>query len=125
MAAGENFIDTANVYQNEESEKRLGEWMSSRNNKKSMVVATKYGSSYKIYNRDKYGCQRTWGGAGTKSMKKSLEESLEKFQTEYVDLLFLHWWDYATSIQEIIIRSTTSSSLGRCITLGFQTHLLG
>jgi aryl-alcohol dehydrogenase-like predicted oxidoreductase len=102
VAAGGNFIDTANVYQNEESEKWLGEWMSSHDNRESMVVATKYGSSYKIYDREKYGCQSNWGGAGTKSMKKSIEESLKKLQTEYVDLLFLHWWDYATTIPEIM-----------------------
>lgn len=34
-------------------------------------------------------------------MKKSLEESLKKLQTSYVDILYLHWWDYATSIPEL------------------------
>jgi aryl-alcohol dehydrogenase-like predicted oxidoreductase len=88
VAAGGNFIDTANVYQNEESEKWLGEWMSSRKNRESMVVATKYGSSYKIYDREKYGYQSNWGGSETKSTKTSLEESLKKLQTGYVDLFF-------------------------------------
>lgn len=65
------------------------------------MISTKYGSPYKIHESEKYGCQSNWGGAGTKSMKKSLEESLKKLQTSYVDILYLHWWDYATSIPEL------------------------
>ena len=92
--------------------------MSARKNRESMVVATKYGSGYKIYDREKYGCQSNWGGGGTKSMKKSLEESLKKLQTEYVDLLYLHWWDYATSIPELM------HSLNDLVVSG-KVHYLG
>lgn len=35
-------------------------------------------------------------------MKLSLEASLEKFQTTYVDILYVHWWDYSTSIPEMM-----------------------
>ncbi|KAL1303609.1 hypothetical protein AAFC00_006973 [Neodothiora populina] len=38
---GGNFIDTANNYQNEESEQWIGEWMESRGNRDQMVIATK------------------------------------------------------------------------------------
>lgn len=38
---GGNFIDTANNYQNQESEKWIGEWMAARGNRNDMVIATK------------------------------------------------------------------------------------
>jgi aryl-alcohol dehydrogenase-like predicted oxidoreductase len=92
--------------------------MASRKNRDSMVIATKYGSSNKLHDRKNYPCQSNWGGAGTKSMKKSLEESLEKLQTPYVDILFLHWWDYATTIPELM------HSLNDLVVAG-KVHYLG
>jgi aryl-alcohol dehydrogenase-like predicted oxidoreductase len=41
--AGGNFIDTANNYQDEQSEKWIGEWMATKKNRDMMVIATKYG----------------------------------------------------------------------------------
>lgn len=41
---GGNFIDTANTYQNEESELWLGEWMESRGVRDEMIIATKVSS---------------------------------------------------------------------------------
>ena len=41
-AAGGNFIDTANNYQDEESESWIGEWMEKNNNRDFMFIATKY-----------------------------------------------------------------------------------
>jgi aryl-alcohol dehydrogenase-like predicted oxidoreductase len=118
VAAGGNFIDTANNCQNEESEKWLGEWMTLRKNRESLVIATKYGSSYKLYDKATFGCQSNWGGGGTKSMKKSLEESMEKLQTGYVDLLYLHFWDYSTPIPELM------HSLNDLVVAG-RVHYLG
>lgn len=76
--------------------------MSSRKNRPAMVVSTKYGSASKLYDREKYGTQSNWGGSGTKSMRLCLEESLKNLQTDYVDIFYLHWWDYATSIPELM-----------------------
>lgn len=42
VEAGGNFIDTANNYQNEQSEQWLGEWMKERGNRDQMVIATKF-----------------------------------------------------------------------------------
>lgn len=47
--AGGNFIDTANNYQNEQSEAWLGEWMAARQNRDRLVIATKYTTDYKQY----------------------------------------------------------------------------
>jgi aryl-alcohol dehydrogenase-like predicted oxidoreductase len=118
VAAGGNFLDTAKLYQNQQSEKWVGEWMALHKNREAMVVATKYGSSPKLYDRETYGCQSNWGGGGTKSMKKNLEESLENLQTGYVDLFYLHWWDYATGIPELM------HSLNDLVVAG-KVHYLG
>lgn len=104
--------------QNEQSEMWLGEWMSLRNNRDSLVISTKYGSPYKIYDPKKFGCMSNWGGGGTKSLKFSLKESLEKLQTTYVDILYLHWWDYATTIPELM------QSLNDLVVSG-KVHYLG
>ncbi|KAK9243064.1 NADP-dependent oxidoreductase domain-containing protein, partial [Lipomyces tetrasporus] len=51
--AGGNFIDTANNYQNEQSEIWLGEWMSERKNRDRIVIATKFTTEYKGYSLGK------------------------------------------------------------------------
>src|SRR3954469_3536552 len=51
--AGGNFIDTANNYQNEESETWIGEWMAERDNRDQLVLATKYTGEYKAYAKGK------------------------------------------------------------------------
>lgn len=35
-------------------------------------------------------------------MHNSVEASLRKLRTDYVDILYLHWWDYATGIEEVM-----------------------
>ncbi|EOO04049.1 putative norsolorinic acid reductase protein [Phaeoacremonium minimum UCRPA7] len=97
---GGNFIDTANGYQDGESELWLGEWMTSRKNRDELVLATKYSGTCIPHMKDKV--QANFCGNGTKSMRLSVESSLERLQTSYVDLLYVHWWDYATPIPELM-----------------------
>ncbi|PGH13979.1 hypothetical protein AJ80_06119 [Polytolypa hystricis UAMH7299] len=100
VSQGGNFIDTANAYQHEQSEMWLGEWLSSRNNRDQMVIATKYTTGYQSHMKDRI--QANYGGNGTKSMHLSVEASLHKLQTTYIDLLYVHWWDYTISIPELM-----------------------
>lgn len=37
-------------------------------------------------------------GNGTKSMHTSLKASLKKLNTDYIDLLYVHWWDFSVSV---------------------------
>ncbi|KAB8202070.1 NADP-dependent oxidoreductase domain-containing protein [Aspergillus parasiticus] len=67
VSQGGNFIDTANNYQNEESEKWIGEWITQRQNRDQLVLATKFSSSYKNHESDKL--QSNYGGNGAKSMR--------------------------------------------------------
>lgn len=114
--AGGNFLDTANGYQNGESERRIGRWMKERDNRDEMVIATKYTTPYMGAQPDKI--QSNFSGNGAKSMKLSLEASLEKLQTTYVDILYVHWWDYSTSIPEMMHSFNDLVVAGKVLYLG-------
>ncbi|OJJ97539.1 hypothetical protein ASPACDRAFT_53723 [Aspergillus aculeatus ATCC 16872] len=84
---GGNFLDTASGYQEGESEVLVGEWMAARQNRDQIVLATKYTGAYMTHHRDRI--QSNYGGNNAKSMKVSVEASLQKLQTSYIDLLYL------------------------------------
>ncbi|KAI1083236.1 putative aldo/keto reductase [Whalleya microplaca] len=98
---GGNFIDTANVYQNGESEKILGEWMNERGNREEIVLATKYTSAWQLANPT-VKIQSNFGGNNRKSMRAAFEASLQRLNTSYVDLFYVHTWDFTTSISELM-----------------------
>jgi aryl-alcohol dehydrogenase-like predicted oxidoreductase len=97
---GGNFIDTTTSYQDGESEEWLGEWMALRKCRDEMIIATKYSSAYQMHENNKI--QSNFGGNSAKSLHVSVHKSLERLQTPYIDILYLHWWDYATSIPEVM-----------------------
>ena len=41
-------------------------------------------------------------GNSTKSLHVSVKASLKKLRTTYIDLLYLHWWDWDTSVEEVM-----------------------
>ena len=43
-----------------------------------------------------------FSGNNSKSLHLSVEASLKKLRTTYIDLLYVHWWDYATSVEEVV-----------------------
>ncbi len=88
--AGGNFIDTANSYQQEQSETWLGEWMAKRQNRSQMVIATKYTSVYRS-DWEKEPIHVNFAGNSAKSLHESVAASLKKLQTDYIDLLYVHW----------------------------------
>ncbi|KAL2109597.1 hypothetical protein VUR80DRAFT_2271 [Thermomyces stellatus] len=117
-AAGGNFIDTASAYQHGESEEWLGEWMAARGNRDEMVIATKYTTPYQA--SQKHKIQSNFVGNGTKSMKLSLEASLKKLKTSYVDVFYVHWWDYTTSIPELMHSLNDLVVAGKVLYLGIS-----
>ena len=88
---GGNFIDTANVYQGEESEKTIGDWMEKRGNRDQMVIATKYSSAFRAHARATEPIQTNLLGNSKKSMHVSVNASLKKLKTDYIDILYVHW----------------------------------
>ncbi|VUC30965.1 unnamed protein product, partial [Clonostachys rosea] len=99
---GGNFIDTSSIYNAEESEAMIGEWMKKRGVRDQMVIATKYSSAYRAYNRQNEPLQSNFTGNSAKCMHLSVRDSLKKLQTDYIDILYVHWWDFATSVEEVM-----------------------
>lgn len=89
------------MYQGEESEIWLGEWLAERDVRDEMVIATKFTSGYKVFSEPKK-IQSNFGGSGTKSLHLSVEASLKKLQTSYIDLLYVHYWDMTTTVEELM-----------------------
>ena len=90
---GGNFIDTANKYTNGTSEKFLGDFI--KKNREYFVLATKYTGSMNPTDPNA-------GGNSRKNMMQSVEASLKRLDTEYIDILWLHIWDETTPAEEIM-----------------------
>ncbi|KAH8688258.1 NADP-dependent oxidoreductase domain-containing protein [Ilyonectria robusta] len=114
-----NFLDTANNYQFQESEKRIGEWMKKRDNRDEMVIATKYTINFNGGPHEK-NIMSNFTGNGTKSMFVSIRNSLKNLQTDYVDILYVHWWDYSTSIPELMQALNQLVISGKVLYLGIS-----
>ena len=114
---GGNFFDTASNYQNEETEIWIGEWMAARKNRDQMVVATKFTSSFAP---DSTHIKSNHCGNHSKSLRVALEASLRKLQTNYVDLLYVHWWDFSTSIPELMQSLHHVVASGKVLYLGIS-----
>jgi aryl-alcohol dehydrogenase-like predicted oxidoreductase len=90
---GGNFIDTASTYNDGSSERLLGEF--TRDNRESLVLATKYTTLRRPGDPNS-------GGPHRKSLFASVEASLRQLKTDYLDLLYLHVWDFTTPVEEIL-----------------------
>lgn len=99
VAAGGNFIDTADIYSRWAegnpggvSEEIIGRWMKSRGNREQVVLATKVRG-------------RMWDGPNGEGLSrvhivKACEDSLRRLQTDYIDLYQTHFFDADTPIEE-------------------------
>jgi aryl-alcohol dehydrogenase-like predicted oxidoreductase len=96
VEAGGNFFDTSNRYQESQSEEFLGTFL--RADRDRHVLATKY-SLFDGFSdgRDPNAC-----GNHRKNLFRSIDGSLKRLQTEYIDLLWIHIYDYTTPIDEIL-----------------------
>lgn len=96
--AGFNFIDTADTYswwvngKGGQSEEIIGKWMKSRNNRNDIVLATKVGSQTKEHGFD----------ISRKHILKSVDESLQRLQTDHIDLYYTHFDDDTTPVEETL-----------------------
>ncbi|PWW63326.1 aldo/keto reductase [Actinokineospora spheciospongiae] len=90
---GGNFIDTANTYTGGSAERWLGEF--TRDDREGLVLATKYTTLRRPGDPNSTGSHR-------KSLFASVETSLRRLGTDYLDLLYLHVWDFTTPVEEIL-----------------------
>ncbi|KAJ7617195.1 Aldo/keto reductase [Roridomyces roridus] len=98
---GGNFIDTANNYQEGASESYIGEWAEKRGIRDQLVIATKYTTNYVGAHED-IAKKVNYTGNSVKSMYLSVEASLKKLRTTYIDIFYVHWWDWETSVEEVM-----------------------
>jgi len=89
--AGGNFLDTANKYHNGQTEEFVGRWLEGKRHRQ--VVATKYTLAMD------HGDPNT-AGNHRKNMVRSVEDSLRRLRTDYIDLLWVHAWDDWTPYEE-------------------------
>lgn len=99
--AGGNFIDTADIYSRWAegnpggvSERIIGRWMWSRKNRSQIVLATKV--------RGEMGEGVLMGGLSRRWIFEAVEASLNRLQTDYIDLYQVHWPDLETPIEETL-----------------------
>lgn len=95
VAAGGNFIDTADVYAGGRSEELVGDYLAARHLRDQLVLATKFGFNAQPGNPHA-------GGNGRKNIYRALEGSLRRLKTDYVDLYWLHVWDMVTPVEEVL-----------------------
>ncbi len=96
VEGGFNFIDTADTYAwwvngvGGQSETIIGNWLKVRNNREKIVIATKVGSQTKEHGYD----------ISRKHILQSVDESLKRLQTDYIDLYYTHFDDDKTPVEE-------------------------
>ncbi len=102
---GGNFVDTADVYQGGQSEEWIGEWAQTTGRRDQMFIATKYCLGFMAGHPVQ---QSNFGGTGTKSMYMSLESSLKRLRTDYIDLVRANHCVTPRWLHMLTMRSFTS-----------------
>jgi aryl-alcohol dehydrogenase-like predicted oxidoreductase len=111
VAAGGNFVDTANNYTDGSSEQIVGKLVAAE--RERFVVATKYTLTTRPDDPNA-------GGNHRKNLVQSLEASLRRLGTDYVDLLWLHMRDGVTPIDEIVRALDDQVRLGKVLYVGIS-----
>ena len=109
---GGNFIDTADLYSIGKSEAVIGRWMKQRGNRTRIILATKLG---KPMAPDKKGLSR-------KYMFEAVEDSLQRLQTDYIDLYQSHEDDLDTSLEETMEAFNDLVKQGKVRALGASNY---
>lgn len=109
--AGGTLIDTANRYTNGSAETILGDLLSA--DRDHFVVGTKYS----LNTRDG---DLNAGGNHRKNLVQALEASLRRLRTDYLDVLWLHAWDYLTPAEEVMRSLDDQVRLGKVLYLGIS-----
>ncbi|MGF1506936.1 MAG: aldo/keto reductase [Chloroflexi bacterium] len=112
--AGGNFIDTANIYTDGVSEEFVGEFIA--NDRDYFVVATKYS----LTDIRSQSSNPNHGGNNRKNMMHTVEGSLRRMNTDYIDLLWLHAWDFTTPVEEVLRGMDDLVRQGKVLYIGFS-----
>lgn len=67
-----------------------------------MFTLSQYTTNYKRLKTSESEQKTQYLGNNVKSMHVSAEGSLKKLRTDYINILYVHWWDYETSVEEVM-----------------------
>jgi aryl-alcohol dehydrogenase-like predicted oxidoreductase len=109
-AVGGNFIDTADSYAAGRSEIMIGNWMRAKRNRADVVVATKIGKSADN------------PGLSPRAIAASVDASLTRLRTGYIDLLYLHVDDPSVPFEETLLAVDSLISAGKVRAFGGSNH---
>jgi len=126
------------ISQDESSEAFIGEWAEKRGIRDQLVIATKvlphlfclylwrlkpgqYTTGFKR-GQDQITHKINFAGNNAKSLRVSVDASLKKLRTEYIDILYLHWWDYGASVEEVVDSLHTLVLQGKVLYLVRHPH---
>jgi aryl-alcohol dehydrogenase-like predicted oxidoreductase len=107
---GINFFDTANTYNKGQSEVITGKWIKGR--RESVVLASK------VYFPTGDGPNER--GSSRRNILLSVEKSLERLDTDWLDILYLHHWDADTDLEQTLDAVSTLVGQGRVMYLGLS-----
>jgi len=107
---GINFFDTANVYNKGQSEVITGKWLKGR--RESIVLASKV--------HFPTGDGPNERGSSRRNILLSVDKSLERLQTDWLDILYLHHWDADTDLEQTLGAVTSLVEQGRVMYLGLS-----
>ena len=109
--AGGNFVDTADIYNAGTSERMLGSFISSERDQ--IVLASKYSLNTRTNDPNA-------GGNHRKNLVQSLDASLKRLGTEYIDLYWVHAWDGSTAIGEVMRALDDQVRNGKILHIGIS-----
>jgi aryl-alcohol dehydrogenase-like predicted oxidoreductase len=92
--------------------------MTARSNRAEIILATKFTTCFPDPRNPSPRQRINFAGNSTKSMRVSVEASLKKLQTDYIDLLYVHWWDFTTGVAELMQSLNQLVSSGKVLYLG-------
>jgi aryl-alcohol dehydrogenase-like predicted oxidoreductase len=108
---GGNFIDTANIYTLGTSERMLAEFI--RSNREALVLASKYSMTTD-------GTNLNAGGNHRKNLVQSLENSLQRLDTDFIDLYWVHGWDQVTPVADVMRALDDMVRAGKILHVGIS-----
>jgi aryl-alcohol dehydrogenase-like predicted oxidoreductase len=115
VAAGINFIDTADVYgQDGLSERVLGQWLTARGTRDQLVIATKF--------RFTMGDGANKSGASRYRIMKCVDDSLRRLRTDRIDLYQIHMQDITVREEETLRALDDLVSAGKVLYLGCSNY---
>lgn len=118
LESGINFFDTANIYGLGTSEAYLGRAISDFSKREEVILATKvfFGDSH--FGKESQPPVPNTTGLSRKAIFNQVHASLKRLGTDYIDILYIHRWDYQTPIEETMKALHDLVQAGKVLYLG-------